>query len=617
LTYRPDIDGLRAVAIVPVVLFHAGIGFRGGFVGVDVFFVISGYLITSLIAEEIRAARFSVVAFYERRIRRIFPALLTVLLCSSAAAALILLPDDFRAYGRSVVATALFASNVLFWSDSGYFDAAAETKPLLHTWSLAVEEQFYIVFPLFLLAAWRLLKQRWALALLPCIALSLALSAWQVANAPSSAFYLSQSRAWELLLGALGALDAIPPLRDRPAREAASWAGLGLIGYSALAYSAQTAFPGPAAVLPCLGALLLVQAGREGDPTILGRLLGWRPVVFVGLISYPLYLWHWPFLVLAKRFALRPLTLGESLAAVVACTVLAALTWKLIEQPIRRRGPGHVPRAALFAGAGAGMLAAASFGVLAAVFPHSIARQGDYVDQHIRGREDYRDRSCFMGQDQTYADWSRQSPCLIDRRASHTALIWGDSFAAHYVPGLAASAAAPVNLLQYTAYSCPPVLGARIPWAPNCAAFNDHLADVLRKHKVDVAVVAARWERYWGRQADRQAVERTIAFLNAHGIAVVLVGQGPSFEFEDPAEFVYRTGRDRSRSKPGERINAVLRTIPGYRAFFDPAEVLCVQGECKLKSGTQYLYWDSGHYSTYGSELIAKDLLKAIAASLP
>ena len=618
--YRPDIDGLRAVAIVPVVLFHAGLGgFKGGFVGVDVFFVISGYLITSLIEGEIRERRFSIVAFYERRIRRIFPALLTMILCVSAGAALILLPDDFRAFGRSVAATALFGSNVLFWSESGYFDAAAETKPLLHTWSLAVEEQFYILFPLFLVAAHRLLEGRWGRALVPVIAMSFLWSVLQVSSEPASAFYLAQSRAWELLLGALIALQAVPPLRSQAARELAGGAGLALIAFSTLAFSAQTPFPGFAALLPCAGAFLLIHAGSGPAPTLTRRLLSLRPLVFVGLISYPLYLWHWPLLALAKRLALRPLTPMEVLDIVASSVALAALTWKFIEQPIRRRGgSGAIGRGPLFAGAAAGLVAATGFGMLAAAFPHSIALQGDYVARHIRGREDYRDRNCFMGVDQSYAEWSAAGSCLVDHHARRTVLVWGDSFAAHYIPGLATNPAADgLNFLQYSAYSCPPVLGARIPWAPNCADFNSHLKDVLSRYRIDTAVVVARWERYWGRQVSREAVGQTLAYLRARGISVVLVGQGPSFAFEDPAEYRFRTGRDHSRSKPAEHINTELRAAAGYNAFFDPNGFLCPQGDCELARGQRFLYWDSGHYSTYGSELISGELLRAIASSSP
>lgn len=618
MNYRADIDGLRAVAILPVVFFHAGTSwFKGGFVGVDVFFVISGYLITSLIAQEIRAGSFSIVSFYERRIRRIFPALFTVVLCSSVAAALILAPGDFRAFGRSVVATALFGSNILFWSESGYFDAAAETKPLLHTWSLAVEEQFYIVFPLVLVGAYRLLGQRWMLALGALAAISFALNAWKVASEPSSVFYLAQFRAWELLLGSLAALGAIAPLRSQLARELACFAGAAMIGYSVLALSDETLFPGFAALLPCLGALALIHAGAGSNGTLISRALSARPIVFVGLISYALYLWHWPMLVLARRLALRDLTALETSAVVAAALVLAALTWRFVEQPVRRRRFAASGRKPLFAAAAASMLAALSFGLLAAAFPHSIALQGDYVAQHIRGREDYRDRNCFLGEDQSYADWSRQGPCLIDNRASRTVLIWGDSFAAHYIPGLAGNPAATgLNFVQYSAYSCPPVLGARIPWAPNCQDFNNHVEDILARFNVDGVVLAARWERYWGKHVASQALEQTVAGLKARGIRVALVGQGPSFEFSDPAEYLFRTGRERPPSRPGQRINDELRTTRGYDVFFDPTQFLCRSGGCTLTSGGQFLYWDSGHYSSHGSRLISDDLLKAIESGL-
>jgi peptidoglycan/LPS O-acetylase OafA/YrhL len=616
MKYRPDIDGLRALAILPVVFFHAGASWlKGGFVGVDVFFVVSGYLITSLIVHEFAAGGFSIASFYERRVRRIFPALFTVVLCSSIAAALILSPTEFEAYGRSAVASALFGSNILFWSESGYFDAPAEIKPLLHTWSLAVEEQFYIVFPLFLLAVRRLFRARYAVALAPVVAVSFLASAWYVWSAPYSVFYLAQFRAWELLLGSLLAVGAIPPAQSRLAREIGSATGVALIVFSSIAYSKDSVFPGAAAALPCLGALLVVHAGSSGDVTLMGRLFSTRPVVFVGLISYPLYLWHWPLLVFARHLVWRELTAAETGAVLMLSLVLAGLTWRFIERPLRRRGNSSATRRRVFAGAAASVLASATFGLLATALPNAIARQADYVGQHVRGKEDYRERSCFMDLDQSYGQWSRHGSCLTDNGAPRTVLIWGDSYAAHYLPGLATNpAAAAFNFVQYSAASCPPVLEARVPWAPKCQDFNSHLEDVLARYRIDTAVLAARWERYWGTSVRPSLLAETIAYLRARGIAVVLVGQGPSFGFSDPGEYVFRTGQQRSPSKPGRQINSDLRAIFGYSAFFDPNEFLCPDGTCMVIRGRRLLYLDSGHYSTYGSELISASLLSAIEA---
>ena len=211
MRYRKDIDGLRALAVVPVVLFHAGVkAFSGGFIGVDVFFVISGYLITSLIVGEIEQGRFSIIRFYERRVRRIFPALFTLLIFVSVAASRLMMPKQFDEFATSVFATALFISNIVFWKEGGYFAEPAIEKPLLHTWSLAVEEQFYIAFPLFLFIVHRWLKGRWIAWLAPLVFASFAIGVWGVAHKPSATFYLAPTRAWELLLGSLLAVRAIP-----------------------------------------------------------------------------------------------------------------------------------------------------------------------------------------------------------------------------------------------------------------------------------------------------------------------------------------------------------------------------------------------------------------------
>src|SRR6056297_20083 len=350
--YRADIDGLRALAVLPVLAFHAGLApFSGGFVGVDVFFVISGYLIAGLILPRIRAGRFSLLEFYERRARRLLPALFVVMAVSGALAAALFLPAELREFGQSAVAATLFASNVLFSRETGYFETEAALKPLLHTWSLGVEEQFYLLFPLLLMAL--AARRAGRVALVPVLAAlalaSLALAAWAVPRAPAFAFYLLPTRLWELMLGALLAVAPLPALRRRAVREAAAAAGLAAILWAMLRYSEATPFPGPAALLPCLGAALVIHAGASG-PTAVSRALSLGPVVFVGLISYALYLWHWPVLVFAEYAAVRELTTVETGAALALSGVLAALTWRFVERPFRRPA-GPIGRPARGAGA--------------------------------------------------------------------------------------------------------------------------------------------------------------------------------------------------------------------------------------------------------------------------
>lgn len=343
MTYRPEIDGLRALAVIPVIFFHAGFGtFSGGFVGVDVFFVISGYLITSIILSEMDDGRFSLVSFYERRARRILPALFVVLLVCLPLAWHLLMPSDMIGFAKSLIAVSLFSSNILFWSESGYWDTASELKPLLHTWSLAVEEQYYLLFPLFLMLTWHL-RKRWILSMLLVIAgISLAVAHWGAYHRPSPAFFLLPTRGWELALGAAVAFffiyrgqatDRI--LSHRAVSEPLSLAGLLMIAYAVVFFDDHTPFPSLYTLVPTLGAGLIVVCASGGTWT--GRALSSPPFVGIGLISYSAYLWHQPLFAFARHTTFpEP---GRSMFAllIMLTLVLAYLSWKLVETPFRNR----------------------------------------------------------------------------------------------------------------------------------------------------------------------------------------------------------------------------------------------------------------------------------------
>ena len=341
--YRPDIDGLRAIAVIPVVLYHARVaGFTGGFVGVDVFYVISGYLITSLIAKDILLGNFSFVSFYERRIRRIFPALFAVLFLCTLAAAVLFVPKDFVAFGKSVIAVTFFVGNEFFkrtGGSGGYFDRAAESQVLLHTWSLSVEEQFYLFFPttLLLLARWG--KGRLNRILIVVAIASFFISLWLTHYRALIAFYSLIPRAWELLLGALLAMRAAPQLKTRLSREIAALVGLGLIACAVFLYTEETTFPGWRALLPCVGAWLIMYAGENGSSSV-GTILSFRPLVFVGVISYSLYLWHWPIIVFSRCFSAGDLSGVQTTVVILLSFVMAFVSFEFVERPFRgRRSP--------------------------------------------------------------------------------------------------------------------------------------------------------------------------------------------------------------------------------------------------------------------------------------
>ena len=339
-SYRPEIDGLRALAVVPVILFHAGIGAcAGGYVGVDVFFVISGYLIASIIVEEMREGRFSFLTFFERRARRIIPALYAMLLVTIPLAWWFMLPDNLENFGQSLFATVAVSNNVLLWLSSGYWDLANEFKPLLHTWSLGVEEQFYFVFPL-LLSLLIPRGTRLSVRIFAIIAVvSLLAAQWFVMSKPLMAFFLLPMRAWELLLGVL---FAITRTRGKPHQlaggsvaSAACWIGLVLILAPVFLFDPKTPFPGVAALAPTLGTLLLIMYASSGN--LVGRVLSNRVPVGIGLCSYSAYLWHQPLLAFLRLLSPEPPTLGPVLLAIAATALLAFLSWRFVERPFRSR----------------------------------------------------------------------------------------------------------------------------------------------------------------------------------------------------------------------------------------------------------------------------------------
>lgn len=334
LKYRAEIDGLRALAVVPVILFHAGFEwFSGGFVGVDVFFVISGYLITTILVDDIEKRRFSIVSFYERRARRIFPALFFMMLACIPFAWMWMLPDPMENFGQSVVATTLFANNILLMITTGYWDLASEFKPLLHTWSLGVEEQYYVVFPLLLLLGWRFGKKAMVGIIAALAVVSLAVSELGSSRFPDANFYLITSRAWELFAGSMAAFV----VQKYGVRNHNGWASLGLLAivFAILAYDSSTPFPGLYALVPVLGVVLLVLFA--GEQTWVARLLSLRLMVGIGLISYSAYLWHQPLFSFARIYMVQEPGRGLFIVLTLATFMLAWLSWKFIENPFRNK----------------------------------------------------------------------------------------------------------------------------------------------------------------------------------------------------------------------------------------------------------------------------------------
>jgi len=563
MVYRPDIDGLRAVAIVPVVLFHAGIApFAGGFVGVDVFFVISGYLIASFILTGIQSGKFSLWNFYLRRIRRIFPALFTMMAASAAIGALLLTPHAYRRLGESIVATSLFSSNILFWLQSGYFATPLEQRPLLHTWSLGVEEQFYLIFPLLLMVLCRFFPARLIGVTLTLCLISFGVNVLTVNSHPSFAFFLAPSRIWELFTGVLLAAGALAPPRSSEWSEAAGFLGAALIGCAIFGFSQYTPFPGFAALAPTAGTALIIWAGMGGKGTIT-RLLSRPGPVLVGKISYSLYLWHFPLLAFAAYMFIGGTSPLLRLAIIAVSMVLAFASWLYIEQPVRQ-GRGILgQREAVFAAAAAAMALFSGFGLTAHFadgFPSRINGRGEQI---VASEKDFNpDRGACLQFDDSI-DFARRPVCAFGvADAQPEFALWGDSHAESLRAGfdVAAKKSERAGIFFGTA-GCIPELGIERDNA-GCTLGNEAVAaHLMSLPEIRVVILSGRWglwaegSPYRGEvgklviltstsgtpmenhAAFAEGLEAAIAKLTAAGKQIWLVGPIPEIGYDVPRAF--------------------------------------------------------------------------------
>lgn len=609
IRYRRDIDGLRAIAILPVLLFHAHVpGFSGGYVGVDIFFVISGYLITGIIAREVDEGRFSLVRFYERRFRRILPALSMMMIAVLGAAAWLYLPGDLEGVPRSALAATFFASNLWFFADTGYFAGGADVKPLLHTWSLAVEEQYYIGFPVLLMLLARF-APRWRTATVALVAAgSLALCVAMQRDATGFAFYLLPARAWELFAGALLALGAVPAIRARWLREAVVWSGVIAIAVAVALYDRTTLFPGMAALLPVAGAAALLH-GAPG--TSVGRLLALPPLVGVGLLSYSLYLWHWPLIVFTEYATDLPLAGWTRIMVIGGAFLAAFLSWRFVEQPFRNAQ--RAPQRAIFVFTAGAMvcLCALSLALVAAgPWP---SRFAPAVLAQIDGRDDIspdrgRCHDSFLRGVQ---------PCVLGAAVTPDALLWGDSHGVELAYALSERAGAEgKSLIQRTTSSCPPVLGYDVRDA-RCAAANRAAFAAIR---ADTRIRRVYLAAFWGNgDFDDPAfvanLDRTIGALRAEGRAVTIIGPVPPQPFDVPRRLAHLARAGRLEGATGvERATIEARTVhlrglfATWRArgvdYIDPIATLCDARQCAIERGGKPLYFDTHHLSVAGARLV-------------
>ncbi len=669
MQYRREIDGLRALAVVPVILFHAGIDtFSGGFVGVDIFFVISGYLITSIIIGDQEKGRFSILKFYERRARRIMPVLFFVLLCCLPFAWAWMLPMQMTEFSHSVIAVCLFVSNFLFWQETGYFAAAAEEQPLLHTWSLAVEEQYYVVFPLFVMLCWRFGRTA-LVAIIAVVALSsLMFAQYGSTHFASASFYLPTTRAWELLAGSLTAF--ILSGRAQKPNDILSLTGLALILFSIFAYDELTPFPSFYALPPVVGAALIILFGAQG--TLVARLLSTRPMVGIGLISYSAYLWHQPLFAFARIRSLTEPSTAMFLGLACASLVLAYFSWRFVETPFRSgriTALSSAPRVLAATAAGACLFIGIGF----------LGTQDDGLKFRLpqtalnvlaeKGNHDSAMETCLFDKGESDIQHPVRG-CLTAHSKSSKTILIGDSHAGAIAgEALRQFDRAKVDLYAMSHSACVGFSGFYVSdrkYRSRCNSFFTGIEDYIRQSGIDTVIMLNRWSLYIdgggfdngeggvealtpiyadvlenqneaaGRFDDARKARVLARYLQdirtylEAGTKVVLVYPIPEAGWNVP-DLVAKA------AMAGEKDPVFSTSVELYRkrnatviAAFDalshpnlyrvkPAEFFCdtaVKDRCVNNQGYDTIYYiDGNHPSNAGSALVVPAILKAVEAS--
>jgi peptidoglycan/LPS O-acetylase OafA/YrhL len=599
--YRPDIDGLRALAILPVVWFHSNLpGVPGGFTGVDTFFVISGYLITLIIHREVQAGSFSFARFYERRVRRIAPALLLVLLAMTGVAYALLLPYELERYGAAGLAALAMVSNIFFWRTGGYFALADDITPLLHTWSLGVEEQFYLLFPAVLLAAQR--HRRTKLGIPAILVGSLLLCLVLTARSPAAAFYLLPTRGWELMVGAALAvgLVAVP----ERLRALAGISGLVLLAAAAIMISGEDAFPGWRALIPTIGAALIIGAGPAGPAA---QLLSAPPLVYLGRISYSLYLWHWPVFVFMRHWrADSTLPATWSLAGIAGAVVLAILSYHLVEQPARDRRRSFRKLLLVCAAAATMLIIALAAAIVGRGLPQRLPQN---VVRLASAHDAYAPLAHVCTDIGIDAALQR---CRIGPRGRPTVVLWGDSHAAAISEAVGMALARPGLLLS--AGACPPTAGWTDPRLKGrdpeiCRDFTGQAIRLIEGDPtIDTVVLSAFWAKYDASSGEHfwRSVQQLADRLNGRGKRVVLVAGVP-----DPGQDVPWASAIRARHRrPALSLTCQKAKVPLRNVLIaDVSSGFCGRDPSML-------FTDSNHVSrAAGLQIVAPAISQALNVS--
>ncbi|MCU7835193.1 MAG: acyltransferase [gamma proteobacterium symbiont of Taylorina sp.] len=643
LSYRPDIDGLRAIAVLAVIFYHLDIPFiSGGFVGVDIFFVISGFLIGSIIYSEIQADRFSLVNFYIRRIRRIFPVLFFIVLITSIAALMILPRLQLGEFSESVISAAWFVSNFFFWFHNDYFSVAAELKPLLHTWSLSVEEQFYVFFPLLMLI---LNKRQFYITttlLILLLLLSFVVSLYLSETYASANFYLAPTRAWEFLSGVILAIGLFPDIKSFVIRQCLSLSGIALLLSSMVLLDDHSIFPGINAIYPVLGSVLLIHTGstrRITSQTWVSIVISSAVFRYIGLISYSLYLWHWPVIALLKNYSSGELNLFSKAIIFFIVFIFSIITYQFIEQPFRNHA-----RLRKMITLKTGlliilMMSATGLGL------YYYSKRIDIAD-NVQTREEVLQqmaqlKTCFLKKE-SLKSISRCS--FGDKTSDKIFLLWGDSHTLAMYPAFVKLAKqAGWRGIHATLTGCPPLFEVTVDDVKQCNGMvAQNIKNFLLNNKIDVVFLVSRWNLYetgWIRngrlmkpnsfvsdhytkgvdaqsstQVLHRAIEKTVQFLTVEaGVDVNLLLPVPvlpdlidKYQPEDN-NILRRSDYLAQRASIVQRINELNYTQSNEAQSFhviDPLDALCAKKNCKLFEQGKALYLDDNHLSPSGAMMI-------------
>jgi peptidoglycan/LPS O-acetylase OafA/YrhL len=651
--YRPDIDGLRAIAVLVVVGYHAFPGrISGGFVGVDIFFVISGYLITDIIFRQMIEHRFTVLDFYKRRILRIFPALLLVTLATFAFGWFVLPPLEFQSLGINIGGAAVFIQNILLIGQIGYFEVAAGKRPLLHLWSLGIEEQYYIAWPVILL-----MTRKWRLNAISVTGLLILLSFWlgiaTLRNSANLAFYLPFTRAWELLIGSVLAISlwyskdvtvaqwvtanwqkvllavekglqklvwaSDDPPRGNLSRDFVAFGAIAAIFYAVFRYSADTPYPGYYALVPSLAAAVLIATPNSSINRIF---LSSRPMISLGLISYPLYLWHYPLMAYARILAVEAIPRWVMFAIIPASATLAWLTYKLIERPFRFGAGARTTKTVVL------LVGMAMVGMLGLVVDYTNGLPSR-IPKVIRG--------FMLTGDETSIFWRRGSCLLLpDQGASSFTddcrgdgqrpliLVWGDSYAAALYPGLNYfSAIRGYGVAEYTSSACPPLINFVHPERRFCKTINDDVLNKVASLKPEIVMLHSTWS-YSETDLEKGLAETISRLKNMNIKRIVILGPVSTWKggglSANVLDYYYGEGGhslipERTTFRSNDEWTQALEFWLEKRAqrydieYVSARRIMCNAAGCLARLGKELTAFDNGHLTVPGSKFVVEAIL--------